>query len=89
MVGVAFCVLASGNSGVYVCRDDNPGSFQRVKAPAKSALEELVQLIIQRVGRCLERQGLLEQYTESYWLDLSIGQINGLLRVDFLTDTAD
>jgi hypothetical protein len=30
----------------------------------------LVQLISQRVGRCLERQGLLEQDTESAWLDL-------------------
>jgi hypothetical protein len=29
-----------------------------------------VQLISQRVGRCLERQGLLEQDTESAWLDL-------------------
>ena len=33
-------------------------------------LEDLVQLISQRVGRCLERQGLLEQDTESAWLDL-------------------
>ena len=33
-------------------------------------MEELVQLISQRVGRCLERQGLLEQDTESAWLDL-------------------
>ena len=41
-----------------------------VKAPDKSELEELVQLISQRVGRCLERQGLLEQDTESAWLEL-------------------
>jgi len=27
-------------------------------------------LISQRVGRCLERQGLLEQDTESAWLEL-------------------
>ena len=27
----------------------------------KSELENLVQLISQRIGRCLERQGLLEQ----------------------------
>jgi hypothetical protein len=33
-------------------------------------LEELVQLISQRVGRCLERQGLLEQDAENAWLDL-------------------
>ena len=44
--------------------------FQRVAAPDKGELEELVQLISQRVGRCLERQGLLEQDTESAWLDL-------------------
>jgi hypothetical protein len=33
-------------------------------------LENLVQLISQRVGRCLERQGLLEQDAESAWLEL-------------------
>ena len=43
--------------------------FQRVKAPDKSELEKLVQLISQRVGRCLERQGLLEQDTESACLE--------------------
>jgi hypothetical protein len=56
--------------GVYVYRDNRPPRFQRVKAPDKAELEELVQLISQRVGRCLERQGLLEQDTESAWLDL-------------------
>ena len=56
--------------GVYVYRDDRPPRFQRVKAPNKDVLEELIQLISQRVGRCLERQGLLEQDTESAWLDL-------------------
>ncbi|MEP5609701.1 MAG: transposase, partial [Marinobacter alexandrii] len=56
--------------GVYVYRDNRPPRFQRVKAPDKSELEELVQLISQRVGRCLERQGLLEQDTESAWLEL-------------------
>ena len=30
-----------------------------------------MQLISQRVGRCLERQGLLEQDDESAWLDLA------------------
>ena len=56
--------------GVYVYRDNRPPRFQRVKAPDKAELEELVQLISPRVGRCLERQGLLEQDTESAWLDL-------------------
>lgn len=56
--------------GVYTYRDNRPPRFQRVKAPDKSELEDLVQLISKRVGRCLERQGLLEQDTESAWLDL-------------------
>jgi ribosomal protein S27E len=56
--------------GVYVYRDNRPPRFQRVKAPNKDELEDLVQLISQRVGRCLERQGLLEQDTESAWLEL-------------------
>ncbi|MDB4476524.1 hypothetical protein N9052_02985 [bacterium] len=51
-------------AGVYVYRDNRPSRFQRVKAPDKAELEELVQLISQRVGRCLERQGLLEQDTD-------------------------
>ncbi len=55
--------------GVYVYRDNRPPRFKRVKAPAKDELEDLVQLISRRVGRCLERQGLLEQDAESAWLD--------------------
>jgi hypothetical protein len=56
--------------GVYAYRDNRTPRFRHVKAPNKNELEELVQLISQRVGRCLERQGLLEQDTESAWLDL-------------------
>jgi ribosomal protein S27E len=56
--------------GVYVHRDNRPPRFQRVKAPDKGELEDLVQLISQRVGRCLERQGFLERDTESAWLEL-------------------
>ena len=51
-------------------RDNRPPRFQRVKAPDKGELEKLIQLISRRVGRCLERQGLLEQDTESAWLHL-------------------
>ena len=54
--------------GVYVYRDNRLPRFQRVKAPTKNELDELVQLISQRVGRCLERQGLLEQDAENAWL---------------------
>ena len=45
--------------GIYAYPDNQPSRFRCVKAPAKSELEDLVQLISQRVGRCLERQGLL------------------------------
>jgi hypothetical protein len=57
-------------AGVYVYRDNRPPRFQRVKAPNKDDLEDLVQLISLRVGRCLERQGFLEQDAENAWLDL-------------------
>lgn len=56
--------------GAYVYRDNRPPRFQRVRAPDKSELEDLVQSISQRVGRCLERLGLLEQDAESAWLEL-------------------
>ncbi|AQA17067.1 hypothetical protein BST95_01395 [Halioglobus japonicus] len=47
--------------GIYVYRYNRPSRFQRVKPPDKGELGELAQLISQRVGRCLERQDLLEQ----------------------------
>lgn len=56
--------------GVYVYRGDRSPRFQPLKAPDKSELEDLVQVISQRISRCLERQGLLEQDTESAWLGL-------------------
>jgi len=56
--------------GAYVYRDNRPPQFQRVRAPDKSELENLVELISQRAGRCLERLGLLEQDAESAWLEL-------------------
>lgn len=56
--------------GVYVYRDNRLPRFQRVRAPDKSELEVLVKSISQRVGRCLERQGLLEQDAEQAWLEL-------------------
>jgi hypothetical protein len=50
--------------GAYIYRDNRPSRFLRVKAPDKSALEELVRLISQSVDRCFERQGLLDQDVE-------------------------
>lgn len=49
---------------VYVYRDNRPPRFQRTKAPDKEELEDLIQLISQRVVRCLVHQGLLERDTE-------------------------
>jgi hypothetical protein len=60
--------------GVYVYRDNRPPRFQRIKAPDKGELEGLAHLISQRVGGCLERQGLLEQDSESAWLDLDLAE---------------
>jgi hypothetical protein len=60
--------------GVYVYRDNRPPRFQRIKAPDKVDLEDLVKLISQRVGRCLERQGLLNRDAESAGLDLGPGE---------------
>jgi hypothetical protein len=56
--------------GLYFYRDNWPPRFKRVRAPDISELKNLVQLISQRVGRCLERKGLLEQDAEQAWLDL-------------------
>lgn len=52
------------------CVLTQPPRFQRVKAPDKGELQELIELISQRVGRCLERQDLLEQDAENAWLEL-------------------
>ena len=41
-----------------------------MRAPNREELNVLVEQISRRVGRCLERQGLLEQDAESDWLDL-------------------
>ena len=57
-------------NGVYVYRDNRPPRFQRIKAPDKGELVGLTHLISQRVGLYLERQCLLEQDSESAWLDL-------------------
>ncbi len=55
--------------GVYVERHGKP-HFRRVSAPFKAELEVLVRQISERVGRHLERKGLLERDLESSWLTL-------------------
>ena len=57
--------------GVYAPRPDGGLRFTRVKAPEREELEHLVQQIAARVGRALERMGLLQRDAESAWLDLA------------------
>lgn len=53
---------------------NRPPRFPRVKAPDKSELEDLVQLISQRVGRYRKCQGLLELDADNAWLDLDLAE---------------
>ena len=57
--------------GVYIPRENAPPLFRRVKAPDRTELEILVQRISQRVGRCLERIGLLVRDAEADYLNLA------------------
>ncbi len=54
--------------GVYVARSDGRLRFRWVKAPTSAELTRLTDTIARRVGRCLERQGLLERDAENSWL---------------------
>ena len=54
--------------GVYVERPDGLVRFRWVKAPSGAELIELAHTIAQRVGRFLERQGLLERDAENSYL---------------------
>jgi len=55
--------------GVYVEAGERL-RLRRVKAPERSELEALVQSVSERVGRHLERQGLLERDAENGYLAL-------------------
>jgi len=55
--------------GVYIVgASGQPMRFLRVKAPTKGELTRLTHTIAQRVGRYLERQGLLERDTGDIYL---------------------
>ena len=53
--------------GVYVTSGERL-SFRRVPPPTVAALEKLVLVISERVGRALERQGLLVRDFENSFL---------------------
>ena len=50
--------------GVYVERPDGSLRFRWVRAPPSAELARLTQTLAQRIGRYLERQGLLERDAE-------------------------
>ncbi len=54
--------------GVYVDHPDGTARFRWVKAPTSEELTRLAHTIAHRVGRFLERQGLLERDAESSYL---------------------
>jgi hypothetical protein len=54
--------------GVYVTRPDGSTRFRWVKAPTGQELTQLAHSIAHRVGRFLERQGLLERDAENSYL---------------------
>ena len=54
--------------GVYVERDDGALRFRWVKAPTSAELNRLAHTIARRVGRFLEREGLLARDAENSYL---------------------
>jgi len=66
--------------GVYVGSGDHL-RFQRVKAPEKAELESLVHTVSERVGRYLERQGLLVRDMDNSYLALEPRDEAGLEQV--------
>jgi hypothetical protein len=63
--------------GVYACAHAQP-RFQRVKAPDRAELEQLVHTISERTGRYLERQGLLVCDMDNSYLALEPAEETGL-----------
>ena len=68
--------------GVYVARPDGSLRFRWVRAPTSAELAGLTQTLARRIGRYLERQGLLERAAENSDLagdDLEAGPMERLL----------
>jgi len=68
--------------GVYVERPDGSLRFRWVKAPSGAELTRLTQTLARRIGRHLERQGLVERDAENSYLagdDLEAGPMEQLL----------
>ncbi len=54
--------------GVYLTDSADPPVFRPVPAPGTAELQALVQNIAERIGRLLERRGLIERDVENAWL---------------------
>jgi hypothetical protein len=54
--------------GVYLVDGEHVPIFRHVPAPTGTELQSLVQRITERVGRVLEKRGLIERDIESAWL---------------------
>ena len=54
--------------GLYVDQPDGATRFQRIMAPGSEELSRLATTLAERVGRYLERQGLLERDVENSYL---------------------
>ena len=54
--------------GVYVERPDGTLRFRRVAAPTSAELNALTASLAHRIGRFLERRGLIERDAENAWL---------------------
>jgi hypothetical protein len=68
--------------GVYIERPNGSLRFRWVKAPTSTELAGLTQTLARRIGRYLERQGLLERDAENSYLagdDLEAGPMEQLL----------
>ena len=67
---------------MYVERRDGSLRFRWVKAPTSAELARLTQALALRIGRYLERRGLLERDAENSYLagdDLEVGPMEQLL----------
>lgn len=59
--------------GVYLADGTDPPVFRHVDEPASKNLQALVERIAARIGRLLEKRGLVERDSESAWLSAAAG----------------
>ena len=64
-------------AGVYLEEGENATIFRHVPAPTCAELQCLVQQIAERIGRLLEKRGLVERDMESAWLTATARSVPG------------